>query len=79
MPIYLCRKRCVLVQRKSVRNVQERHVIYTGFVKVDIENSNNVKFILKLQNVFKEMRAVNAYEIGSDRRMFEKDAHCLET
>ena len=47
--------------------------IYTGFVKVDIEISKNVKFILKLQSVFKEIwklvkerfwtsrRAVNAY------------------
>ena len=58
---------------------------------MDIEISKNVKFILKLQSVFKEiwklikervrtsMRAVNAYEIGSDRRMFDKDANCLET
>ena len=55
-----------------------------------IEISKNVKFILKLQSVFKEIwklikerictsrRAVNAYEIGSDRRMFGKDANCFE-
>ena len=80
----------MLVQRKSVQNVPERPGIYTGFVKVNIEISKNVKFILKLQSVFKEIwklikehictprRAVNAYEIGSDRRMFDKDANCFE-
>ena len=45
----------MLVQRKSVQNVQERPGIYTGFVKVDIEISKNVKIILKLQSVFKEI------------------------
>ena len=81
----------MLVQRKSVQNVQERHGIYTGFVRVDIEISKNVKIILKLQRVFKDIckfieehcftprRAVNAYEIGSHRRMCDKDANCLET
>ena len=91
MPIYMCWKCYVLVQRKSVQNVQERPGIYTGFVKVNVEISTNVKFILKLQSVFKEIwkfikehictctRAVNAYEIGSDRRMFDKDANCFES
>ena len=72
------------------KNVQERPGIYTGFVQMNIEISKNVKFILKRQSVFKEMlkfikehcctsgRAVNAYEIGSHRRMFDKDANCLE-
>ena len=82
----------MLVQRKSVQIVQERPGIYTGFVNLNIEISKNVKVILKLQSVFKEiwklikelrdictlMRAVNAYEIGSDRRMFNKDANCFE-
>ena len=49
----MCCKCYVLVQRKSVQNVQERPGIYTGFVKVNIEISKNVKFILKLQSVFK--------------------------
>ena len=86
----ICWKYYVLVQRKGVQNVQERPGIYTGFVKVNIEISKTVKFILKLQSVFKEIwklikehictsrRAVNAYEIGSDRRMFDKDANCFE-
>ncbi len=55
MPIDMCSKCHVLVQRKSVQNVQERPVIYIGFVKVNIEISKNVKFILKLQSVFKEI------------------------
>ena len=74
----------MLVQRKSVQNVQERPGIYTGFVKVDIEISKYVKIILKLQSVFKEIwkfieehcctprRAINAYEIGGHRRMCDK-------
>ena len=89
MPIDMCWNCYVLVQRKSIQNVQERPGIYIGFVKVDIEISKNVKFILKLQSVFKEIwklikerfcssrRAVNAFEIDSDRRMFDKDADCL--
>ena len=52
MPIDMCRKCYALVQRKSVNNVQERPGIYTGFVKVDIEISKKVKFILKLQSFF---------------------------
>ena len=91
MSIDMCWKCYVLVQRKRVQNVQERPGIYTGFVKVNIEISKNVKFILKLQSVFKEIwklikerfctsrRAINAYETGSDRRMFDKDTNCLET
>ena len=55
MPIYMSRECYMLVQRKSVQNVQERPGIYTGFVKVDIEISKNVKIILKLQSVFKEI------------------------
>ena len=81
----------MLVQRKSVQNVQERPGIYTGLVKVDIQISKNEKFILKLQSIFKEIwklikerfctsrRAVNTYKIDGDRRMFDKDANCLET
>ena len=91
MPIYMSRECYMLVQRKGVQNVQERPGIYTGFVKVDIEISKNVKIILKLQSVFKEIwkfieehcctprRTINAYEIGSHRRMCDKDANCLET
>ena len=55
MPIDMSWKCYVLVQRKSVQNVQERSGIYTGFVNVNIEISKNVKFILKLQSVFKEI------------------------
>ena len=80
MPINMSWKCYVLVQSKCVQNFQERPGIYTRFVQVNIEISKNVKFILKLQSVFKEilkfikehcctsMRAVNAYEIGSHRR-----------
>ena len=90
MPINMSWKCYVLLQRKCVQNVQERPGIYTGFVQVNIEISKNVKFILKMQSVFKEIvkfikehcctsgRAVNAYEIGSHRRMFDNDANCLE-
>ena len=72
------------------KNVQERPGSYTGFVQVNIEILKNVKFILKRQSVFKKIlkfikehcctsgRAVNAYEIGSHRRMFDTDANCLE-
>ena len=35
----------MLVQRKSVQNVQERRDTYTGFVKVNIEISKNIKLI----------------------------------
>ena len=48
----------VLVQRKSVQNVQERPGIYTGFVKVNIEISKNVKFILKLPVVVRRDMAI---------------------
>ena len=87
MPINMSWKYYVLVQRKCVHNVQERP---TGCVQVNIEISTNVKFILKRQSVFKDIlkfikyncctsgRAVNAYAIGSHRRMFDKDANCLE-
>ena len=86
----MCWKCYVLVQRKSVQNVLEIPDINTVFIKVNIEISKNVKFILKLQSVSKEIwklikdhictpgRAVNAYEISSNRRMFDKDANCFE-
>ncbi len=45
--IDMCWKCYMLVQRKTVQNVQERPGIYTGFVKVNIEISKTVKFILK--------------------------------
>ena len=38
----MCWKCYVLVERKSVQNVQERPGIYTGFVKVNIEISKKV-------------------------------------
>ena len=90
MPINMSWKCYVLVQKKCVQNVQEIPGIYTGFVQVNIEISKNVKFILKMQSVFKKIlkfikehcctsgRAVNAYEIGSHRRMFDKVANCIE-
>ena len=79
----------MLVQRKSVQNVQERPGIYTGFVKVDIEISKNVKIILKLQSVFKEIwkfieehcctprRTIHAYASYARSRSLDLDSRTI--